>query len=424
MDTHRYWNRQGRRVARHYNFGWWLSAFLRLSAGVCVVFACALLVLRQAAAGTDALWMAFGGALVLAAIAAYGWARRKFFTARDGLVRLDVHLGLHSRLAAAAAGVGEFPPVRAIDAGWAWRWSRLLAPIAACGLFVAAAAWIPVGREEPPRATMEPPSAWTQVASWVEQLAESGIVEPQAIEELRAKLESLRDRPEAEWYAQSSLEAGDSLREQTAAAIRALQRDLENSAVALEAARQADGRMSPAELKAARQSMDQALQGLELGRLPLDAKTLADLKKIDLSQIKSLTPEQLAKMQQRLKEGAQACRSTTAGMAGDGLMLAFLAGESSGAGVQRGPGSKPLDLNPRATELKTSATAALPGADMERALPGEVVGLASGEHEVDREDFRGPVAAGSASATGEGGEAVWRDSLTPAEREMLKRFFK
>lgn len=422
MDARRYWNRQAGRVAWRYNAGWWLASFLNYSASACFVFACVLLVLRQSGMAPGLAWDGFGAALAICAIAAFLRNRGRFFTSRDAMVRLDVEMGLHSRLTAASSGVGDFPAVVPAADGWRWRWARVLVPVAGCALFVLAAAFIPVGTGRLAGATVEPPSSWTQVETWTEQLDRADLVDRKALEDLREKLDDLKNRPTDEWYSQNSLEAGDNLREQNRDAIRALERDLQSAAMALSAVEQFSEQMSDADMKAVQGAMDKALEGLEMGRMPLNRELLEKLKNADLSKLRTLSPEQMAELKRRLKEGIGVCKNCAGGEDGDELALAWpMPGQSWS--VDRGPGTVPLELNPQATQLDTKSTQALNGADMDRALPGDVVGLASGEHKVDATAYSGPAAAGAATA-GQGGDAVWRDNLTPDERGMLKRFFQ
>jgi len=60
----------------------------------------------------------------------------------------------------------------------------------------------------------EPPVAWEQIESWLQTLEESGVVQAEALEKLRAQMDSLRRQPAEDWYSQASLEASDTLREQ------------------------------------------------------------------------------------------------------------------------------------------------------------------------------------------------------------------
>jgi hypothetical protein len=55
--------------------------------------------------------------------------------------------------------------------------------------------------------------------------------------------------------------------------------------------------------------------------------------------------------------------------------------------------------------------------------PGDLVGLADGKHEV-KQDARMGQAGGASAGSGAGGSAVWKENLVPAEREVLRRYFK
>lgn len=61
--------------------------------------------------------------------------------------------------------------------------------------------------------------------------------------------------------------------------------------------------------------------------------------------------------------------------------------------------------------------------DLERAALGDQLGTSNGQHRVDKDAFRAQQGGGIQSA-GQGGDAVWTDSLLPAEREVLKKYFK
>jgi hypothetical protein len=142
-----------------------------------------------------------------------------------------------------------------------------------------------------------------------------------------------------------------------------------------------------------------------------------------------MSAEQFAEMQKRMEEAKGTCEACTGVKMGKGDGLMAVEGKEglgfSGAGApKRGPGEAPLNLSVLPTELGTTKTEALPDAGMNRALPGDVVGEGQAEHEVDKTAFTGPTDAGSANLAGNGGEAVWRDELTPAEREILKGYFK
>jgi hypothetical protein len=43
---------------------------------------------------------------------------------------------------------------------------------------------------------------------------------------------------------------------------------------------------------------------------------------------------------------------------------------------------------------------------------------------VDKNAYNGPKQGGAIQNTGDGGSAVWQNSLVPTEREALKKYFK
>jgi hypothetical protein len=62
--------------------------------------------------------------------------------------------------------------------------------------------------------------------------------------------------------------------------------------------------------------------------------------------------------------------------------------------------------------------------DLRQAALGETVGLSIGEHEPDRSAWTGMQSGGAAAQEGQGGETVWRVSVLPQERAILKAYFE
>lgn len=107
-------------------------------------------------------------------------------------------------------------------------------------------------------------------------------------------------------------------------------------------------------------------------------------------------------------------------------MMALLKKQAMGAGrggVERGPGPAPLFLGAEETNLGTSNIEGVENKDFSKAVPGQVLGIGEAEHEID-ETRTGPRQAGSVGSTGQGGDAIWRESLMPSEKAVLKRYFK
>jgi hypothetical protein len=416
-DAARYWRGRARGVALRHNIAWWLARFLPAAFAWSALTACVLLALRHMEISTRLPWIVFAVGVALLAGLAWGRARRQFLSATAGLVRLDVRLRLNNRLTAASAGVGEFPERQPADDGLSWRWPRLLAVSGGAVVILFAAANIPVGRAHSERVALEQPPAWTEVAEWADELEKSEAVEPEAVQKLRDQLGDLSSQPEENWYAQSSLEAGDALREQTADSIAALQRNLQAASSALAAAEGA----SQADAQALGQKLASAVEGLQMGNLPLRSEALAELKGLDPSKLRTLDPKRLAELRKGLGKGEKACAAC---LGPGGKKLAGAVPEAGNGGVDRGPGTAPLGLRDRPTDLHTQTTEALTGEDLSRALPGDVVAVQRSAPQADGEIVPAGESAGDISTVGTGGKAVWRDELSPQERKVLERFFK
>ena len=91
--------------------------------------------------------------------------------------------------------------------------------------------------------------------------------------------------------------------------------------------------------------------------------------------------------------------------------------------IQRGPGTVPLGMQEKESQLDTNNPVRPENTNFADALPGDNLGTQDGEHEVDQSPV-GPSQGGDVRATGEGGDAVWRESLMPDEKRVLREYFK
>ena len=425
-----FWRRRARCTALRYNLGCVLEAFLPAFLGLSAVFACVLIALRERGPVGRSAWVTYAFGVLLCLLVAVWRARARFFTISDALVRLDWHLGLHNRLSAAAAGIGEFPVPRPTSDGFSFRWRRLAAPAAGAIALVWVAAVVPLSRHALAFVPATPPVAWTQAAKWIDDLQKSDLLQEPALAEVRERLEQLREQPPRDWYSQSSLEAGDSLRNQTAQSIDSLQRNLSTALNDMERLERFTDKTSPSELKGVQANLDNALKGLEMGNLPLNRDLLDQLKQVDLSKAKMLTQAQLDELKRRLKDGAQICKVCLADgefgkeLKDAALLVADAASPKNPSPGPGGGGPALLTLNEKPVDLATTAKDAVSNPDLDHALPGDVIAVGKGEHTVDPSKYTGPVSGGTITSPGEGGDAVWRNDLTPAEREVLKSFFK
>lgn len=426
MKPPEYWRRRAARTASRHNFACVLAEFLPWAVGASAVFACVLLIARENNLALPNFWLGYGIGLLACAELALRRARARFFTAAEGLVRLEWRLGLHNRLSSAAAGVGDFPAAQAGSDGYRFRGRRIALPLAGAAAVVFAAATVPLANRVVTYRPPATPIAWTQTAEWIDALQKTDALQEPAIEELRERLEQLQKQPAEDWYSQSSLEAGDSLHGQTQQSIEALQRDLQSALGNLESLERFSDRTPAGEMKSAHDGLANALKGLALGNLPLNADLLSRLKAADLSNARSLTAAQLQGLKDRLKAGDKACQLCLhPGEMESRIKNGEVAAVSARpGGVGGGESSAPLTLNERPAELGSARTEAVGGNDLDHALPGDLMGVGQGEHEVDPAKYPGPTAGGAIASSGDGGEAVWRNDLTPKEREVLKGFFK
>lgn len=104
--------------------------------------------------------------------------------------------------------------------------------------------------------------------------------------------------------------------------------------------------------------------------------------------------------------------------------LGMKPGEGPGqGGTQRGRGDAPLFYGEKEKNLKTNKVENVSNPDLERAIPGEVLAVGETKHDDEQKPSVRQAGGGLSGAAG-GGEAVWRDSLLPSEKALLKRYFK
>jgi hypothetical protein len=439
----RTWRALARRTVRKINAGWWLQRLSPLLLLSGLTAAIGIIILRTLAHPlADSVWLPAIGAAALVAAILISWmiARRSFLQETDGLVRLEDRLQLRNALTTADRGIGRWPeapaPAAALDAGLRWNWPRLLAPFAIATLAVAAALLIPIATLEAARPPASEPLAWAQMEEWMELLAEENLIEELAIEQVKENIEELRQQPEDEWFSHSSLEASDTLRQTLQQQIETLGAELATAERDLGALQHYGDQMSQEAKDKLLAEYDQALQNLALSGLPLNPELMKSLKGIDPQQLSqgqmnNLSPEQLQQLRESLKKAAQACSQCNNPGQGEGLpslgesdaLAALLEKKYGRGGISRGPGDAPLALTENETDLKTNQIEGVQNTDFSKAAPGSVLGIGQTEHETDQTPT-GPRAAGAVGSIGQGGEAVWRESLMPGEKAVLKKYFK
>jgi hypothetical protein len=411
---------KARRLALRCNLASWLDYFLPLAAIVAVAAAISLLVLRILRLPLAMLWTALAAGLIVAAGLAWRFARPHLFTSGDALTRFDAIGRLHNRLTAAREGVGEWAAPREVGDGFRWNWPRLFGAIGPALIILIGTAWVDVPNRSARAHPTEPPVAWEQIESWLQTLGQNQLVQAEALEKLRAQMDDLRRQPMEKWYNQASLEASDTLREQTEQALKNMLGDMQTTEEAMTAVAKLDETSTSTELKALNESLQKSLRGLEMGNLPLNKELLNDLKKVDATKLKQISAEQLAEMRAKLKAGvrtAEKCVGPSV-RAGNNTVAAQSGGKGGGGSTA------PLTLKNEPTNLHTKQTETVTNDDVSHASLGDLVDVNSGKHDVKKNEPKAPVEGGSIQSNGRGGEAVWRDALTPEDLEVLQRFFK
>ncbi|WP_395747242.1 hypothetical protein [Prosthecobacter sp.] len=440
------WLRQARRTRRKVNLGWWLARAMPLLViggvlGFIVIF---VLRSRGMELGWHHVWpwVASGFALLLIT----GWllARQQFVSTSQALVRLESELHLHNALTTASAGRGVWPAlVSAADDGWRWRWRAVGGPVVAFAASLALAILLPVAQDAEAKGPTVEPQAWAQMEDWLEKLKEDQIVTEEEKQEQLAKISELREQPPEKWFSHESLNAGDTLKEQLQRDIKQLAQNLTTAERSLNALKNYADQLSVEAKEQLLKDFDQALADMKSSALELDPSLLKALEGIEPKNLQGLSKEQMKQLRESMKKKAGACNGMckNPGFLGDGegeddeLAEALgllkkqgqglgLDGEGPGnGGVTRGPGTAPLTLSDEENDFGTNKNEAVSNTDMSRAQVGNMLALQNGRHEVDK-TARGPQAAGTIQNAGQGGEQVWRESLTPEEKAVLKRVFK
>jgi len=440
----RFWTRRAASLARRVNLGWWLDRFNALVMVSLVGFALSILAARIYVTSLLTLPVvagSLGGIVLLLALVAWLLSRRRFIGLEEGLVRLDDRLHLHNRLSAAYHRIGPWP-ANVTDfsaAGFRWRYGRAVLPGLLALALVAAAWYVPVRKLSTGEVvTPVEPGAWEQMADWLATLEEENLIEESAVEELESRIEELRDQPEDEWFSHSSLEATDTLAETLGRQLRDMASEMAALDRNIAALKGFSTEMSEAGRAQKLKEFAEALDALEGSGLAMNEALMKQLKELDPSSLgretlSGLSPGQLKSLQEQLQKGSGALGSLEglpsmgedpAMQPGTGMGMGQGEGMAPGrGGVDRGRGDAPISFGETEDNLGTSKIENVKNEDLSRATIGEVLGLGETERELD-ESATGPQAGGGVSSTGQGGDAVSRETLRPDEQAVLKRYFK
>ena len=437
----KFWHAAARGLSRRIHFGWWLDHWLTLLIPLSFLGAITIVALRfwQDLPAQPALF-GIASALLLTALVALLWMRRHREPLSTTRIRLEDALGLKTRLSAAAAGIGPWPPARpTLTLPVTYCPGRPLVMVASGAALLSAALFIPISRSqsEKPR-VIEPPSALQEVQNWLDNVKKNDAANPESIDQVEEKMAELLQRPAQNWYEHASLEAAVHLRDVTAADLQQLAQNLADAERAANAlAASAAGSGLP---QAAKDSLEQALQNasqsMQAAGMQPSGDLMDALKNIDPSQLSNMSADQLKDLANQLAQNQQSLQQALKnspsldlsnlpeGRPGKGEGEGEKEGPDKGA-PKRGPGTAPVTLASEDTQLDTNKIETLKNPlDLSRLATGDALSVTNGAAKIDPKAYQGPQQGGATSAPGDGGAAVWQNSLIPAERETLKRFFK
>jgi hypothetical protein len=426
------WPRAALRLSLRVNLGIFLERVLPLWTGAALLFAALVLWERgRGGANVGLLW--WGLSLVVAAIglAQSLRGRASFYSGVDGLVLLEDRLGLKNRLSAARDGVGDWPPFPSrLPSIVRFSLVRTLGPVAFSLALLLVAGSVPVHPTEPSILPLSQPVSWQEMAQVLEELRDESIVEPEALDEIERRLDSLRQKPQEEWFQHASLEASDNLREELRSEVRKLARGLDEVDASLTGLGAVENDAPKERRRLLERRLSAAASDLDLGSLPLDRELSRELQTLARERsVRRATKEEIEKwreLRKRLYHGLPGRDEGEAVLVGRVASTGGAAdsGDPGRGGVTRGPGTAPIDLSDVRTELGSTRVERALSEDETRGLLGESLGFSVGEHDVDTRSFRAGRDGGSVASTGQGGELVFRGSLTPSERRILQKYFK
>ena len=287
----------------------------------------------------------------------------------------------------------------------------------------------------------------------LDQRVREEAIDERSASAVQERIEEILERPRDAWYEHATLEAAGTLREQTAAELAALARNLAAAEQAAADLAAAPSGAASAEKQRDSQALAAAARQLALGGMRPAGDAGEKLGKEAAEALADLSPEQLRELAAALRANRSKLKAALAKAAN--FDLAALGPESDcegckpcgtckecregkpckkGAcaacsragrgGITRGPGEAPMkagteeDLGATRRELVTAPT------DIERSAAGELLDVVDAEHAVDESAYAGPQAGGNIAPSADGGGPSRVDNLLPREQDAVRRFFK
>ena len=436
MSEEQTWRAIAQRTSRKINLGWWLQVLSTPLLITGLIIACAILIIRRELDSLPWLQIILGTAGIISLTGLICWlvARSKFESNKQSLVRLEAAMRLRNALTAADHNVAPWPDVPAnINDGTSWHWRRILPPLVGATLIIACGFLIPIHAKSNIDDTPPEPSAWSDLDTDLNQLDNQEIVQQEYIAEMREKLEKLREQSPDDWFSHSSLEATDTLKKNHQNEQKSLKSNLQRAERNLSELQRGGAKMNNAQKERLLKDFDQALQQMQQGKMKPNKELLKQLQNLDPKELDKLTPEQMNQLRENMRQHAEKLKQegenpgdqpNEGEQGGEGEKESDQPGNSPGNGdINRGPGSAPNLLGDPRADAGKGKLERLQSDNLDHTLPGDLLQTQDGEHDVDRSK-QGPTAGGHADSRGKGGDRVWKESLLPAEKKALKKFFE
>lgn len=445
-----FWKKKGARLCRLVNITLWAEYFAPGFFLIAAIGALLLYAFRRWE--IHLLWAAAFCCLgmVIVAYLSYIKRKREFFGRREAFALIDYQLGLQSSLSAASEGQASWPEAGKTISPLRWRSPMLFLWIPFGLLLIGAALILPLpqGNATPPPVWEKPPAV-AAMENWIETLEQIKELHQENIEQFEEKLEELNGRSAEEMYSHAALEAADSLEGKMKMDLQSFAQNLNSLDKAL--SEMLDGSMDRQSAQFDQQALQHAMQaldsmkeqGMQLSEGSCNNPGEGEKnegkeggkgnspKALTSDQISSLSKEQLQNLQNSLGNVASEMQKLNIAEL-EGLLRngnEGKEGEEDGkegpgkGGASRGKGDAPLTLDEKAPELNLTAEG-LERDPNAKVVLGEKIGEETGTHEAADSSRSKPGSTGSVSSPSSGGQAVWTDQFTPAEREALKDFFK
>src|SRR5690606_17582209 len=155
------------------------------------------------------------------------------------------------------------------------------------------AAWqIPIPEATSRIAPAVKPPALAAVEEWIAELEKNPAIEQSSLDEVKEQAEQLAEQDPASWYSHASLEAADHLQQQMTSGLQSL----DHNASVMQSLIGTERELSQKEAERWNEQMQGALGSLS-GNVPsLDRSLAEQLRELDPSKLRSLTPDQLQKL--------------------------------------------------------------------------------------------------------------------------------